>query len=352
MKLSINRRIFLKTAGLFTGSFLISKPLKALGFTTLNVYIPDVLGKNYNGSTVDVYNNMDNLSGSGTTIDSSASFLVTGIENIVNKLKDKFSNVKDYILYYKEMLGLNLRISKGALAGGVALGSLAFAPNVKAQSAYTINVKDIIGSVDSAAVTFGDTTKYTSKGVVRFFNPIIVGIENDKNVIPTSFNVTDAYPNPVKENNVDVDFATKKYADFKFEVYDIRGSLISSGERKFSTGKHSVKIEGLNNLANGVYFLRIRKDKESYVKKFINLSKGNTGYSQLRFLFFPGTGNVGFLSKSKVGSYIQLKVEKGGYTTYEAQIDPSQTSVSVDLEREGKTLAGKKKSMIMKVLML
>ena len=35
---------------------------------------------------------------------------------------------------------------------------------------YTITVNDILGSVDSAAVTFGDSTKYTDEnGIVRFF---------------------------------------------------------------------------------------------------------------------------------------------------------------------------------------
>lgn len=77
----ISRSKFLKSVSFIGAAMFLPLPKNIFAGNNLNVYVPDVEGIKYTGSTVDVYDDFDNLLGSGTTIDSLASFVVTDVEN-------------------------------------------------------------------------------------------------------------------------------------------------------------------------------------------------------------------------------------------------------------------------------
>ncbi len=208
--------------------------------------------------------------------------------------------------------------------------------SVFAQSVYTIKVNDILGAVDSAAVTFGDSAKYTdSTGAAVFYNPVVAVDENPQ--IPTSFSVSNAYPNPVKGNEIRLGVKSAKESQVEFKIYDIAGKLVSKGKTELTAGSYSLNIKGVKNLAGGVYFIKVADGKETSVRKFINLNNGANG----ALSFTVTASNAGFIPpQAPADAYIPLHIEKEGYVAYDAQIEPAQTTVNVDLEREGKTLAG------------
>ena len=216
------------------------------------------------------------------------------------------------------------------------LTSIVFISSVTAQNIYTIHVKDILGNVDSAAVTFGDSTKYTdSAGTAIFYNPL-VGV-NDNPALPVSFAVSNVYPNPAKVNKAEVTFTTAQQSRLSFKVYDITGRLIATGKKFVEAGLHSVNIKGLRRLASGVYFIKITDGSSSYTRKFVNLNNGGGGNLNISV---TNSGNAFSMPKDGGNSYITLHIEKEGYIDYDAQIEPTETAVNVNLEREGKTVNG------------
>ena len=102
IKTGLSRRRFLKTAGLVTAAFFVPKSVFTSPKDTLSVYVPDVEGIKYNGSLVEVFDDFGNSLGSGTTIDSLATFLVTGVEDdnaIKSKTNVSFNPVTKELTY-------------------------------------------------------------------------------------------------------------------------------------------------------------------------------------------------------------------------------------------------------------
>ncbi len=207
---------------------------------------------------------------------------------------------------------------------------------VNAQSVYTIKVNDLLGAVDSAAVTFGDSTKYTdSSGVAIFYNPL-VGV-NDNPTLPTSFAVSNAYPNPVKGDEIRLGVSSAKETEMEFKIYDIAGKLVSKGKTYLNAGAYSLNVKGVKNLAGGVYFIKVTDGKESCVRKFVTVGNGANG----SLSFSVSAGNAGFIPpNAPTDAYISLHIEKNGYIDYDEQVNPAQTTLNVALEREGRTISG------------
>ncbi len=208
---------------------------------------------------------------------------------------------------------------------------------VNAQNIYTIKVNDLLGAVDSAAVTFGDSTKYTdSTGVAVFYNPLVE--VNDNPTLPTSFAVSNAYPNPTEGNEIHIGVSSAKETEMEFKVYDIAGKLVSKGKTYLNAGAYSLNVKGVKNLSSGVYFIRVSDGDKTYARKFVNLNNGSGGALRFNVSDFNGGS---FAPEGKKDTYIALHIEKEGYFDYDAQVEPSESYVEVNLEREGKTLAGK-----------
>ena len=99
----MNRKSFLKLSGVAAaGSLFIPKMVMSFGSDSLSVYVPDVEGIKYNNSLVEVFDDFGNSLGSGTTIDSLASFLITGVEEnnaIKTKANVDFNSITKELKY-------------------------------------------------------------------------------------------------------------------------------------------------------------------------------------------------------------------------------------------------------------
>ena len=212
--------------------------------------------------------------------------------------------------------------------------------NTSAQ-VYVVNVNDALnngaplGGLDSALVTFGDSTKYTDEnGTAIFYNPT-VSVE-DNGDVPVSFKISSAYPNPVKGDEVKVDFETEDNS-VSVEVYNILGERVGLYKGNVVRGGNSVTMEGMKGLPFGIYFTRITGKEGSRVVKFVNLNNGGNGNLKI------SVSDVarGFASpEAEKDSYVPLHIEKAGYIDYDANIDPSEYEINVDLRRAERTISG------------
>ncbi|MCF8465235.1 MAG: T9SS type A sorting domain-containing protein [Flavobacteriales bacterium] len=76
------------------------------------------------------------------------------------------------------------------------------------------------------------------------------------------------YPNPTSEL-LNVNFTLPKAADVAFSIVDVLGkTLISTPEKDFTLGTNTVQLD-VNELASGVYFLRLESGNNQSTKRFI-----------------------------------------------------------------------------------
>ncbi len=106
-------------------------------------------------------------------------------------------------------------------------------------------------------------------------NPI-VGV-NDKNSLPTSFQLFDNYPNPFNPSTK-IKYAVNVNADVTLSVYNILGQVISvMKQTNVPAGNNEFKFDGAN-LSSGVYFYQLKVQNlsnaqtlDSKVKKMVLL---------------------------------------------------------------------------------
>ena len=92
-----------------------------------------------------------------------------------------------------------------------------------------------------------------------------------KTAIGNGTSAFDVYPNPLR-NRVHVDFELAAAADVAFALYDIGTHPVAgvSAAGQYKAGKHSLDL-AVNDLAAGVYFLRMRVGETYSVRKVIVL---------------------------------------------------------------------------------
>ncbi len=78
--------------------------------------------------------------------------------------------------------------------------------------------------------------------------------EDNKNKIPTEFQLYQNYPNPFNPQTM-ISFALPEAANISINIYDINGRLISElVNGNYQAGVHKIIFDGVN-LASGVYFV-------------------------------------------------------------------------------------------------
>ncbi len=110
---------------------------------------------------------------------------------------------------------------------------------------------------------------FTSMGNNRLFVDdvnvdITAGInEEDENAIPVSL-----YPSPAT-SSVKVDYSLNDAAEIQISILDVLGKIVLYVKlEKQTVGSHSHEIN-LNGLSAGTYFIRLRSDKGSTLKRFV-----------------------------------------------------------------------------------
>ena len=57
--------------------------------------------------------------------------------------------------------------------------------------------------------------------------------------------------------------------DIKLCLYDLTGKIIYENSYKSKSGAQAITIDNLSDLARGTYFLKIKINKATYIKKLI-----------------------------------------------------------------------------------
>ncbi len=100
-------------------------------------------------------------------------------------------------------------------------------------------------------------------------------IETSQNSLPKTFKVYQNYPNPFNPSTT-IRYELSNYtANFKVDVYDIKGSLVRTLKGDKDAGVHDLKWDGRNEynqkVGSGVYFYRVTAGDKVESKKMILL---------------------------------------------------------------------------------
>ena len=100
----------------------------------------------------------------------------------------------------------------------------------------------------------------------------VVGVE-DKNEIPTSYNLYQNYPNPFNPNT-EIKFALPHSSNVQLKIFDILGREVAElVNENYSAGSYTVSWNGKNNsgvqMPSGIYIYTIRANEFSSSKKMM-----------------------------------------------------------------------------------
>ncbi|WP_340111204.1 T9SS type A sorting domain-containing protein [Maribellus mangrovi] len=76
------------------------------------------------------------------------------------------------------------------------------------------------------------------------------------------------YPNPVKNNQVTIDFQTKRMVEVR--LVNITGEEVLRKQFDFPEQKKTIK---LNSIPNGIYILQIKTSEEKLISKKLMISR-------------------------------------------------------------------------------
>ena len=96
----------------------------------------------------------------------------------------------------------------------------------------------------------------------------VVGVQNNNNNIPASYNLMQNYPNPFNPSTK-ISFALPKAGNVKLAVFDILGNEVATVLNGLQTaGNHTVDFNAAS-LSSGVYFYKIQAGDFSSTKKML-----------------------------------------------------------------------------------
>jgi hypothetical protein len=103
----------------------------------------------------------------------------------------------------------------------------------------------------------------------------VVGIDDNVNVLPISFDLNQNYPNPFNART-EIGFYLAERSEVTFDVYNIVGQKIKTLKNGlFEAGSHTVIWDGTNDtgdiVSSGVYFYRLTAGDNSQTKKMVML---------------------------------------------------------------------------------
>ena len=97
---------------------------------------------------------------------------------------------------------------------------------------------------------------------------LVVGIDEDKTVLPSEFFLYQNYPNPFNPTTI-IGYSIPKAGIVKLSVFDLLGREISTLVSKYQNqGNYKVEFDG-QNLSSGVYFYRLKFNDKILTKKFL-----------------------------------------------------------------------------------
>lgn len=116
-------------------------------------------------------------------------------------------------------------------------------------------------------VSVSDGT-FTESAISDITTSPLVGIEDEKSGVPTSFILEQNYPNPFNPATT-IRFGLPAESNVRIKIYNSIGNEVATPvNQNMSAGYHSVQFSG-SNLSSGLYFYKIETDKYSETKKML-----------------------------------------------------------------------------------
>ena len=168
------------------------------------------------------------------------------------------------------------------------------------------------------------------------------GVEDADVGIPTTFSVSENYPNPFR-NETRVDFDVPEHQTIHAEVYNVLGQRVHSEDFTVDAGYYTLNLS-LAHLATGAYFLRLRGAEQKTVKLMKLGGEMFLDGRTLRRGNIQVTNRTGITGKTPQKAVDELeeftiRVERDRYETWEVtQTIEADTEITVPLERLNKVV--------------
>ncbi len=103
---------------------------------------------------------------------------------------------------------------------------------------------------------------------LSYYNPNVVGVEQDYQNIPTQFELSQNYPNPFNPETT-IKYQIPEGGHVSLKIYDVLGREVVTLVNEFQFAGNYTKMFNASSLSSGVYFYRLKTDKYSKSKKMI-----------------------------------------------------------------------------------
>jgi len=128
----------------------------------------------------------------------------------------------------------------------------------------------VVQKQDRQAISFL-RSNFEKNDLIIYFKEKEVLTQINNNKIPEIQLSMSAYPNPFT-SQITIDFILSEESHANLEIYDIYGRLISTLlDQRLTSGFHQV-IYAPKNSKNGIYFCKLKTDKEFIVRKIIRIN--------------------------------------------------------------------------------
>ena len=128
------------------------------------------------------------------------------------------------------------------------------------------------GNIIAAGTSINQDETMSVNTIIRYLgdSKTTSSTDNNDKIIPSSFNLFQNYPNPFNPNTV-IKWEQPANSHVLLKVYDLLGREVATlvNEEK-AAGNYKVTFDA-KNLANGIYFYRLKAGNYSSVKKMILL---------------------------------------------------------------------------------
>ena len=109
--------------------------------------------------------------------------------------------------------------------------------------------------------------KWVYSGTLPTIPLTIVSVEQDKNIIPSEFNLNQNYPNPFNPTTT-IEFAVNQNADISLKIYSITGELVTTliNSAAFEAGNYKLTFDA-SKLASATYIYVLNNGMQQLSKK-------------------------------------------------------------------------------------
>lgn len=125
---------------------------------------------------------------------------------------------------------------------------------------------DILGNIQSEILDL-QVADYEGHVVIPAMN-VVMGVNDNLNLLPNQFGLAQNYPNPFNNATV-ISFSLPSAQEVEFEIFNILGKKVYSETKRYQAGIHQIYWEG--NVASGVYYYRIKAGDKVATRKMMLL---------------------------------------------------------------------------------